>query len=247
MASVQKFTEAAVCNELRHNSREIRNNSNKDIDPVLSAMNYSLLPPDGLTAYQRYKQRKSALYCYKRSDVKVMAGWVVTCPKEITDQMQQREFFQTVYDFLTDRYGKENTIQAIVHYDEGKREALLDRWGNPLLDADGKQRMQTVFGQPHLHYCFIPVVPDANPRHEQSEKICANAVLTRKELQSFHGDLQRALDEKKIECAVQNGVTKANGGNRTVAEMKESYALKRENERLRTEIEQLRQHERGRW
>lgn len=170
MASVQKFTEAAVCNELRHNSREIRNNSNKDIDPVLSAMNYSLLPPDGLTAYQRYKQRKSALYCYKRSDVKVMAGWVVTCPKELKEEQQQRDFFQTVHNFLIDRYGMENVVQSVVHYDEGKREKEFTRWGEPIYDAYGKQRTKVVYGQPHLHFCFIPVAPDMNPAHPQREK-----------------------------------------------------------------------------
>ncbi|MCD8372183.1 MAG: plasmid recombination protein [Clostridia bacterium] len=239
MASVQKFTASAVRNELRHNDREIRNNSNKDIDPERTPFNYSLLQP-GESAYKRYKQRMGELYCYNRKDVKVLAGWVVTCPKEITDQKQQRDFFQVVFDFLTARYGKENTVQAVVHYDEGKREKEFTRWGEPIFDLNGKQQEKIVYGQPHLHFCFIPVVADMNPQHPQREKVCANEVLTRHDLQTFHPDLQRCLNTAGIECAVQNGVTKANGGNRTVAELKENYELKKENERLRSEIDRLR-------
>ena len=41
MASVQKFTDSAVTNQLRHNAREIVNNSNKDIDKTRTHLNYS--------------------------------------------------------------------------------------------------------------------------------------------------------------------------------------------------------------
>ena len=98
-----------------------------------------------------------------------------------------------LYDFLENRYGKENVVQAIVHDDEG--------------------------GQPHLHFCFIPVEED--PKHEQGYKICANDVLDRRELRNFHPDLQRYLDEHGLEDAhVMTGVTKRQGGNRTVAQLK---------------------------
>lgn len=69
------------------------------------------------------------------------------------------------------RYGQENVVQAIVHDDEG--------------------------GQPHLHFCFIPVEEDL--KHEQGYKICANDVLDRRELRNFHPDLQRYLNEHGLE------------------------------------------------
>ena len=97
------------------------------------------------------------------------------------------------YDFLENRYGKENVIQAIVHDDEG--------------------------GQPHLHFCFVPVVED--PKHDEGYKVCANEVLDRRELRNFHPDLQRYLDEHGLEDAhIMTGVTKQQGGNRTVAQLK---------------------------
>ena len=66
---------------------------------------------------------------------------------------------------------------------------------------------------------FVPVVED--PKHEQGYKICANDVLDRRELRNFHPDLQRYLDTHGLEDArVMTGVTKRQGGNRTVAQLK---------------------------
>ena len=122
-----------------------------------------------------------------------MAGWVVTAPQELPVERQE-DFFVTVYDFLENRYGKENVVQAAVHDDEG--------------------------GQPHLHFYFIPVADD--PKHDEGFKVCANEVLDRRELRNFHPDLQRYLSEHGLEDAhIMTGVTKRQGGNRTVAELKE--------------------------
>lgn len=127
-----------------------------------------------------------------RNDIKVMAGWVVTAPQNL-DPKRYDDFFCSTYDFLENRYGKENVIQAIVHDDEG--------------------------GQPHLHFCFVPVVED--PKHDEGYKVCANEVLDRRELRNFHPDLQRYLDEHGLEDAhIMTGVTKQQGGNRTVAQLK---------------------------
>lgn len=241
MASVQKFAAAAVRNQLRHNTREIADSSNHDIDRSRSKYNYALTPDHGgLSDYEYYQQRKSELYVWNRRDVKTMAGWVVTLPREITALEQQRAFFQSSYNFLENRYGRENVVQAIVHMDEGKREKIVDRWGLPVLNDDGSQATRVVYGQPHLHFCFIPVAPDSNSAHIQSEKICAKIVLDRRELQRFHGDFQSYLDARGIDCNVVTGVVRAYGRNRTVAELKREYEM----ERLR-QIE--RHQERGRW
>ena len=192
MASVEKFGAGAVRNQLRHNRREIEHSGNPDIDPERQGQDYVLSPDRGMTDYDYFLQRKAELYCYGRDDVKVMAGWVVTAPQDLARERYD-VFFKTTYDFMENRYGAENVVQAVVHDDEG--------------------------GQPHLHFCFIPVVEDR--KHEQGYKICANDVLNRRELRNFHPDLQRYLDEHGLEDArVVTGVTRAQGGNRTVAELK---------------------------
>ena len=73
-------------------------------------------------------------------------------------------------------------------------------------------------GQPHLHCCFIPVVPD---RKHGGEKICANDVLTRKELRNFHPELKKYLKNNGIDANINSGITRQQGGNRTVKELKE--------------------------
>lgn len=198
MAAMKKFTLEATRNLIRHNERTIQNPSNTDIASSKTISNYALHPDRGMSCYKYFLERKEELYCYKRSDVKVTAGWIVTKPTDFP-QENQREFFEAVYNFLIDRYGKENCIQAIVHLDES--------------------------GQAHLHYVFIPVTED---KKHGREKICANEVLNAEDLRSFHPDLQKYLLDKGIRANIMSGITKKQGGNKSV------WQLKQERERERT-------------
>lgn len=190
MASVKKFTKHAVINQLRHNERTIKNPSNEDIDSSQSHRNYSLNSPRSISDYQYFKNRMDELYCYNRNDVKVLAGWVITAPQDL-DKKDYRLFFKACDHFLKKRYGEKNCIQSIVHADES--------------------------GQPHLHFLFIPVVPDEK---HGGEKVCANNVLNRKELRNFHPALQKFLSENNINVNIMTGITKQQGGNKTVSELK---------------------------
>ena len=62
MASVEKFTLAAVVNEIRHNNRTIKNSSNPDIDRNKINLNYSLTPDRHISEYDYFKQRKSECF-----------------------------------------------------------------------------------------------------------------------------------------------------------------------------------------
>lgn len=201
MASVSKFTRSAVRNQLRHIERTIAHPANEDIDMSMSELNYSLSPQRGMDSYSYFRQRLSELYVYHRADVKVMAGWIVTAPTDLARQ-QHEAFFAATYDFLTERYGEKNCVQAVVHYDES--------------------------GQPHMHYCFIPVVLD---KKHGGEKVCANDVLNRAELRDFHPALQRYLNEHGINARVTSGITARQGGNRTVRELKQERTYERQRER----------------
>lgn len=197
MASVSKFVEKAVVWEIKHNERSIKHSSNKDIDYSKTHLNYSVLPEREISCYEYFKKRKSELFCYKRADVKVLAGWVVTAPKELPFN-QYKQFFQNVFEFLSNRYGINNTVQAIVHMDE-----------------------QT----PHLHFLFIPSTED---KKHGGEKICANDVITRQDLRTFHPDLQRYLKSQGMNAQIQSGITKKQGGNRTVKRLKLERKIQRE-------------------
>lgn len=214
MASVTKFTRSSVRNQLRHIERTITHPANEDIDASMSELNYSLAPVRGMDSYSYFQQRLSELYVYNRADVKVMAGWIVTAPVDLARD-QREAFFVATYGFLAERYGEENCVQAIVHNDES--------------------------GQPHLHFCFIPVVPD---RKHGGEKVCANDVLNRAELRNFHPALQKYLNDHNIDACVTSGITARQGGNRTVREMKRERSLEHRWERSQGHSHEF---ERERW
>lgn len=197
MASVKKFTESAVVNQLRHIERTIAHPENMDIEKDRTVQNYSLLPQRGISSYEYYRQRKSELYCYNRADVKVMAGWIVTAPKDLP-MSEMEKFFNVTYEFLSERYGEKNCVQAVVHNDEG--------------------------GQPHIHFLFIPAAAD---KKHGGEKICANDVLNKAELRNFHSALQKYLLDYGVQANILTGITKAQGGNRTVRELKQENTKNR--------------------
>ncbi|WP_273708469.1 MobV family relaxase, partial [Leuconostoc mesenteroides] len=138
--------------------------TNKEIDVSKTYLNQELMA-DGSDMLTRFNARLNDVYCMKRDDVKALATWIVTLPEELSEAPhdQQSAFFEATSNFLNDRYGQENSVAAVVHYDETT---------------------------PHLHYAFVPVVFDDK---KSRYKVSAKEVLTRHDLQTFHEDLDQHL------------------------------------------------------
>lgn len=215
MAHVAKFTAGSAGRILGHCDREmdasgeyLKYRTSSDIDTRLTEKNMALSFDDGLTSQERLHKRLSEVHVLKRKDVNVLCDWVVTYPKELPlDEDSIGDFFDSTLEFLMDRYGEKNTISANVHMDEA---------------------------QPHLHFCFVPVVFDEKKGYE---KVSAKQVLDRKDLNTFHGDLEAHL-EKDIGLErglVLSGVTREQGGNRTIGQLKVEK-LRKETELLLKEI-----------
>ena len=89
-------------------------------------------------------------------------------------------------------------------------------------------------GQPHLHFCFIPVVFD---KKKGIEKVSAKEVLTRCELRSIHKDMSKVMTEYfGRDIGILNGVTV--GANRSIAELK-LQKVQEEVARARQSVEAL--------
>ncbi|WP_000951645.1 MobV family relaxase, partial [Bacillus thuringiensis] len=177
MAHVQKYTKGNVQGLSIHWDRKTENHSNQDIDNERSHLNYDLCEKEGDTL-SRMNDRLNEVHCLNRKDVKVCADWVVTLPESLKDtsEKEQREFFEKTYEFLANRYGGEkNVLSANVHNDETR---------------------------PHIHFAFIPVVWDEK---KLREKVSAKEVLTRKELKTFHQDLDKFL-KKEIPYIYKEGI-----------------------------------------
>lgn len=166
MAHLKKNTRGAVKGLSIHFERKTSNHSNEEIDVERSHLNQDLIQ-DNSDMISRFDERLENVYCMKREDVKALGTWVVTLPEELKNEPQenQNRFFEETKTFLDERYGKENAVCAVVHFDETK---------------------------PHLHYAFIPVTFDEK---KQREKVSAKEVLNRKDLQTFHDDLDKHLKE----------------------------------------------------
>lgn len=181
MAHVAKYTRGGIQGLSIHLDRKTSNHSNKDIDASKTHLNYDLNQTAGDTI-SRLNKRLEQVYCMNRKDVKPVADWIVTLPKELEDKTadEQKEFFQETKNFLDKQYGEENNISANVHLDETT---------------------------PHMHYAFVPVVYD---KKKEREKVSAKLVLTRNHLKTFHDDLDKHLKAKIphiYERGVVNGQT----------------------------------------
>ena len=154
MAHIEKFNRAAIGHMLAHYDRGAEHIRNESVDRTRSHLNYNLaaeLQPKRQGDF--IKQRCSEVKVQNRKDVNLMCTWIVTVPKDLPEN-EHDQFFKTTFDFLSDRYGKENVISAYVHMDETT---------------------------PHMHFAFIPVVPDK--KKQGKFKVSAKERINRFELE----------------------------------------------------------------
>ena len=156
-------------------------------------------------------------------------------------------FFHTA-KFLTERYGEKNVLGIEVHFDEGRRVPIQEvGWdGSPKYeknasgktvpvwkkDEDGKVVIAQGYGQPHMHFDFMPIT---QPTDGSKERFCAKEILNRNELKAFHQELNRYLKEHGVKGEVLNGATA--GYNYTVEQLKSG---------MKEEMERYRAHDRAR-
>ena len=124
---VEKYKKSQVSSVINHDLRTIPNHTNEDINPTKSHLNYNLHPGN---PYENLKIRLSEVKYLKMAKANVMASWAITCPAALVGSSSQGKFFEAMYEFMAERYGRTNVVSAIVHLDETT---------------------------PHMHFKFIPV------------------------------------------------------------------------------------------
>lgn len=132
MAHAQKIKKQGVIGLIIHcERREGCELSNQDIDQSRTRLNYNFacdIQP--MKPEQFLKKRINEVKHINRNDVVYMVDWIVTLPKDVPPEDTER-FFEITYQFLENKYKKENVVSAWVHNDETT---------------------------PHLHFSFIPIV-----------------------------------------------------------------------------------------
>lgn len=221
MAHIEKYTISAIGHMTNHYGRSdvgekasyiVRRN--KNIDTERTHLNYNLASDiQPLSQVDFIHRRISEVKCLKRKDVNVLCDWVVTAPKTLPENEQER-FFKSVYNFLANKYGKENVVSAYVHMDET---------------------------QPHIHFAFIPICVEKKIDKKtgveyEIEKVNAKKVITQRELKMFHPELQKAV-ERDLGHTVDiiNGATI--DGNKSVEQLKKISALEKKEKKLSQTVE----------
>lgn len=131
MAHCSKFVRAATGGMFIHYDRTANHQlSNQEIDSSRTHLNYNLAAQDQPLAQSTFlKKRLGEVITNGRKTQNVMCDWVITLPAEVKKD-DEGLFFQGTYDYLADKYGRENVISAYVHQDETT---------------------------PHMHFAFVPV------------------------------------------------------------------------------------------
>lgn len=149
-----------------HNLRELKSNTNPDIDPTRSYLNKDFINDQPINFKKKWEERIKEGYTLKREirgDATRYNEFIIGSDKEFFDKLDQAEkdrFFKTATDFFTERYGKENVLYSIAHYDELRGAAA------------------------HAHVAVVPL---------KDGKLTGKEVFDRKELRYLQEELPKAL------------------------------------------------------
>lgn len=127
-----------------HHQRERESRTNPDIDPSRSHLNYDLHNEEPIKFLREAKNRiEKAPKARVRKDSVFIVEAEISAGKKFwanASKEEQERFFKESYEFLADRYGRQNVVYAIVHNDEAT---------------------------PHMHFGFTPITKDGrlNAQH----------------------------------------------------------------------------------
>ncbi|HDR5272476.1 TPA: plasmid recombination protein [Bacillus thuringiensis] len=119
---MQKFQISDVQGIQKHNQRQEKSKSNLDIDYSKSEQNYDLLNQQKIRYESTIKQEISERVKRKpRANSVVLSEFVVTASPDYIHSLsleEQKRYFESSLAFIQKRYGKQNTLYAMVHMDE---------------------------------------------------------------------------------------------------------------------------------
>lgn len=185
---VSKFKRSDVVGMYKHIQREMKTTTNEDIESDKTALNYDLSGFNKKTmnysdeVEKRLRERFNGKRAI-RKDATVMVGVIVSATPELFNGMseeQERQYFQTAFDFLADKFGRDNVISATVHKDEKT---------------------------PHLHFNFVPLTEDG--RLSAKELVDQQTLLylqenLPQELQKMGFEVSRGLPSKQTGAKHEN-------------------------------------------
>lgn len=175
---IDKFRMSNIQNGIliQHNQRtektaEIRKFSNELIDKTRTHLNYSLLPDDRGLDYLKHTLNED-VYHINRDDIIVCASCCVFLPKDFNGT--EKEFFQTMKQFLDKEFGERFCVSANVHLDETT---------------------------PHMHYMFVPTIKNdkyntSGASKDYEYRLNAKKLLNRQYFRDLHQRAEKYMRER---------------------------------------------------
>lgn len=121
---LSKYKSSNIVGLQRHNQRENRNYSNKDIDTTMSDLNFDLVNSQNISFTNKVKDiidSKRTTNKAIRKDAVTYCECIISSDNDFfrnLDIKEQQRFFEVSLKFLENRIGKDNIISANVHLDE---------------------------------------------------------------------------------------------------------------------------------
>lgn len=144
-------------------ARPSRAYGNENIDKGRTPQNYSLIPVEKGHEVDRINKRISEVSVKKnRADIVRLVGITLTLPKDYDGD--ERAFFEAAHKAFCERYGRENVAYSYVHKDEKT---------------------------PHLHIGVVPIIRDKDGR----ERLCFDKAFPRKEYSKLHPEIEARMRE----------------------------------------------------
>ncbi|WWU66887.1 MobV family relaxase (plasmid) [Clostridium baratii] len=160
-----KYKSSNVFGLQKHNQRENKNYSNKDLDISKSHLNYDLVnssPINFRTTINNLIDEKRKSDRAVRKDAVVYCECIISSDQKFFKNLsldKQKLFFRESLEFLGQKLGKDNIISANVHMDETT---------------------------PHMHVGFVPI---------QGDSLSAKKVLNRNFLRNIHNQMPKFLKD----------------------------------------------------
>jgi hypothetical protein len=164
-----------------HHQRERESRTNPDIDRSRSHLNYDLHNQQPIKFFREAKARieKAPKAKVRKDSVFIVEAEISAGKKfwEDASKEEQEKFFREAYEFLADRYGRENVVYSIVHNDEST---------------------------PHMHFGFVPITEDG--RLNAKDAVMNRKELARIHKELFQHLKDRGLDVERGEPAKEKHI-----------------------------------------
>lgn len=140
-----------------HNLRELESKTNPDIDPSLSYLNRDFINPEPINFMEKWKETFESQNTSERAlrkDAVFYNEFIIGSDRDFfkdLDQNEKERFFEVATDFFKERYGEQNVLYSIAHFDETKGSGAHAHVAIVPM-RDGKLQSKNVFDRQELRF-----------------------------------------------------------------------------------------------